>query len=96
MSLLIALLRASNIPARYVKGIIRFDTDPRLLHWLGAKDYPGANPILGQGFFFRGFIGNIIDMTMPYAARRVAIRGDAGRPHTGRFRHHPSVHCDHE
>lgn len=48
-SLLIALLRASNIPARYVKGNIRFDNDPRALRWIGAKDYPGARAILVQG-----------------------------------------------
>jgi hypothetical protein len=49
-SLLIALLRASNIPARYVLGTIQFDNDPRVLRWLGAKDYPGAQAILQEGF----------------------------------------------
>ncbi len=47
-SLLIALLRASNIPARYIKGIPQFVDDPRLLRWLGAKDYAGANGILNR------------------------------------------------
>jgi transglutaminase-like putative cysteine protease len=37
-SLLIALLRASNIPSRYVKGIVAFPAaDIRLLRWLGVK-----------------------------------------------------------
>jgi RHS repeat-associated protein len=54
-SLLIALLRASNIPARYVKGTIRIlDTTPsdqngRAPLWLGAKSYVAAASILAQG-----------------------------------------------
>lgn len=48
-SLLIALLRAANIPARYVKGTVRFVNDPRLLRWVGARDYAGAAQILAQG-----------------------------------------------
>lgn len=54
-SLLIALLRASNIPARYVKGTIHvLDPAPagkngRAMKWLGAKDYSGATTILGMG-----------------------------------------------
>ncbi|WP_298609873.1 RHS repeat-associated core domain-containing protein [uncultured Thiobacillus sp.] len=49
-SLLIALLRASNIPARYVLGSIQFDNnDPRLLRWLGAKTSVAAQAILAQG-----------------------------------------------
>ncbi|EKD37447.1 MAG: hypothetical protein ACD_75C01126G0001, partial [uncultured bacterium] len=54
-SLLIALLRASNIPARYVKGRIQvLDAAPagkngRAAKWLGAKDYGGAVAMLGQG-----------------------------------------------
>ncbi|MBC7994368.1 MAG: type IV secretion protein Rhs, partial [Rhizobacter sp.] len=54
-SLLIALLRASNIPARYVKAQVRL-TDPtpdplggRVARWLGAKSYAGAAAMLGQG-----------------------------------------------
>lgn len=54
-SLLIALLRASNIPARYVKAQVRV-TDPapdptggRVARWLGAKSYAGAAAMLGQG-----------------------------------------------
>jgi RHS repeat-associated protein len=42
-SLLIALLRASNIPARYVKGEISFDTgDMRYPNWLGVKTFIAA------------------------------------------------------
>lgn len=54
-SLLIALLRASNIPARYVKAQVRV-TDPspdpsggRVARWLGAKSYAGAAAMLSQG-----------------------------------------------
>ncbi|MDP2834456.1 MAG: RHS repeat-associated core domain-containing protein [Pseudomonadota bacterium] len=54
-SLLIALLRASNIPARYVKGVIEIrDTAPagkdgRVNRWLGAKEYIGAYTMLFRG-----------------------------------------------
>ncbi|HSC71688.1 MAG TPA: transglutaminase-like domain-containing protein, partial [Candidatus Methylomirabilis sp.] len=48
-SLLIALLRASNIPARYVKGTAQFSEDPRILRWVGAKDYYAAYVILSTG-----------------------------------------------
>jgi RHS repeat-associated protein len=38
-SLLIALLRASNVPARYVKGQVRWNlTDERLQNWLAVRD----------------------------------------------------------
>ena len=56
-SLLIALLRASNIPARYVSGEVAI-TDPvsdpnggRVARWVGAKSYVGAASILDQGLF---------------------------------------------
>ena len=48
-SLLIALLRASNIPARYVRGQVRFSDDSRGLEWIGAKTYAGARGILAMG-----------------------------------------------
>lgn len=54
-SLLVALLRASNIPARYVKGTIEVrDSAPagqngRVARWVGAKSYEGALAILAQG-----------------------------------------------
>lgn len=54
-SLLIALLRASNIPARYVRGTIGvFDStatdnaNGRGPRWIGAKSYTGALRILGN------------------------------------------------
>lgn len=55
-SLLIALLRASNIPARYVKGQVAVVDDSaqdnpsgRAARWLGAKSYAGAVSILAAG-----------------------------------------------
>lgn len=56
-SLLIALLRASNIPARYVRGTVQmFDpvadaSGGRVARWVGAKSYTGAGAILAQGLF---------------------------------------------
>ncbi len=54
-SLLIALLRASNTPARFVKGNIQL-LDPvpdalggRAAHWVGAKSYAAAAAIFSQG-----------------------------------------------
>ncbi|MBI3805079.1 MAG: HNH endonuclease [Nitrospirae bacterium] len=47
-SLLIALLRVSNIPARYVKGEIVLNDD-RGLRWVGAKSYDAAYSILAVG-----------------------------------------------
>lgn len=54
-SLLIALLRASNIPARYVKGQVRVNDetplgqDGRAPRWIGAKSYKAAAMIMAQG-----------------------------------------------
>jgi transglutaminase-like putative cysteine protease len=50
-SLLVALLRASNIPARYVKGNIKLIDDARVLRWFGVKDYPGLEGVLKNGQF---------------------------------------------
>jgi transglutaminase-like putative cysteine protease len=56
-SLLIALLRASNIPARYVRGTIQvkdvtdMGANGRGPRWIGAKSYKAAAYILGQGKF---------------------------------------------
>jgi len=47
-SLTIALLRASNVPARYVRGTIRFKDD-RGRRWIGAKTDVAAVRILGFG-----------------------------------------------
>jgi RHS repeat-associated protein len=54
-SLMIALLRASNIPARYVTGVIQIadpvptQPDGRALRWLGTKTYLAAAAVLSQG-----------------------------------------------
>ncbi|MDP2810074.1 MAG: RHS repeat-associated core domain-containing protein [Rhodocyclaceae bacterium] len=55
-SLLIALLRASNVPARYVRGTVAlYDTQPsdnakgRAQRWLGTKNYSGSAAYLNQG-----------------------------------------------
>ncbi|HEY5291942.1 MAG TPA: transglutaminase-like domain-containing protein, partial [Burkholderiales bacterium] len=55
-SLLIALLRASNIPARYVRGTAEFFYPPgfevddsRGLKWIGAKTYAAATAMLARG-----------------------------------------------
>ena len=55
-SLFIALLRASNVPARYVRGTVRL-SDPETLdntygraqRWLGAKTYQASSWILAKG-----------------------------------------------
>ncbi len=48
-SLLIALLRASNIPARYVYGTVQIPTD-KVMNWLGAVSVSdAAQNLLGQG-----------------------------------------------
>lgn len=48
-SLLVALLRASNIPARYVKGVAHFKTDARFQRWIGGKTTKGAVYIASRG-----------------------------------------------
>ncbi|MCC6474190.1 MAG: hypothetical protein IT514_10640, partial [Burkholderiales bacterium] len=59
-SLLIALLRASNIPARYVRGQVEmmdspgapdFATGGRVAQWLGVKSYLAAAAVLSTGHF---------------------------------------------
>jgi RHS repeat-associated protein len=56
-SLLIALLRASNIPARYVKGTVQISDsislgqNGRAPLWLGARSYQAAATILSQGLY---------------------------------------------
>ena len=55
-SLLVALLRASNVPARFVRGTVAlFDQQPsdnangRAQRWLGTKNYSGSAAYLNQG-----------------------------------------------
>lgn len=63
-SLMVALLRASNIPARYVSGEIQINdaapTQPggRALRWLGAKTYVAAANILAKGGIPAGTVSN--------------------------------------
>lgn len=48
-SLLIALLRASNIPARYAYGSVEIPVD-QVMNWVGGVDVPeAAQQLLGQG-----------------------------------------------
>lgn len=48
-SLLIALLRASNIPARYAYGTVDIPAE-KAMNWVGGVDVPGAaQQLLGQG-----------------------------------------------
>jgi hypothetical protein len=48
-SLLIALLRASNIPARYVSGTVQIPAD-KVMNWVGGVAKPeAAQQLLGQG-----------------------------------------------
>lgn len=48
-SLLIALFRASNIPARYVYGTVQIPVD-QVMNWVGGAEAPeAAMSILGQG-----------------------------------------------
>ncbi|HID70671.1 MAG TPA: hypothetical protein EYP35_09525, partial [Desulfobacterales bacterium] len=47
-SLLIALLRASGIPARYVRGQIYFQNKPAHLNWWNVKDLSAASAAVGQ------------------------------------------------
>lgn len=48
-SLTIALLRASNIPARYAYGTVEIPTD-KVMNWVGGVEVPtAAQQLLGQG-----------------------------------------------
>ncbi|UCV03337.1 RHS repeat-associated core domain-containing protein [Dechloromonas denitrificans] len=49
-SLLASLLRASNIPARYVRGQVQF-SDDRGRRWVGAKTDNAASQIFARGAF---------------------------------------------
>lgn len=48
-SLLIALLRAANVPARYAYGTVEIPAD-KVMNWIGGAEVPeAAQQILGQG-----------------------------------------------
>jgi RHS repeat-associated protein len=77
-SLTIALLRASNIPARYVSGQITVDDDARsnetgrLPRWLGVKSYQAAKAVLDQGHF--PSVGYYPDAANETTARGLSFR----------------------
>lgn len=92
-SLLIALLRASNVPARYVRGTVamldRATTNApegRAPRWIGARNYTGAAWILSNNnnpYVFvdtRGihFAHVWVEACLPYAAYRGAGLDDSG------------------
>ena len=91
-SLLIALLRASGIPARYVRSTVNM-TDPvadpnggRVARWVGAKSYQGAAAILAQGAFSAGLYGAVgvqfhhvwAEACVPYGRYRGAAVDNTG------------------
>lgn len=91
-SLLIALLRASNIPARYVRGTVRLidntpkGADGRGPRWIGAKSYQAAASILSNNgnpsaSFSTNSVGLAhvwVEACLPYAAYRGAALDDSG------------------
>jgi YD repeat-containing protein len=89
-SLLIALLRASNIPARYVKGQIalldpvRLDQNGRGPRWFGVKSYDAAAKVLlyGQYPLFPGW-GVVSDATtlQPVGIRLIHVWVEACVPY---------------
>jgi len=91
-SLLIALLRASNVPARYVRGTVRVldntakGADGRGPRWIGAKTYQGAsnilasngNPSASYGTNSVGLAHVWVEACLPYSAYRGAALDDSG------------------
>ncbi len=91
-SLLIALLRASNIPARYVRGTVLVmdatakGADGRGPRWIGAKSYQGAANILAANGNPSAFYGSNyvqlahvwVEACLPYAAYRGAAVDNSG------------------
>ncbi|MBI5656778.1 MAG: transglutaminase domain-containing protein [Geobacter sp.] len=86
-SLLIALLRASNIPARYVKGNINSANEDRLLRWLGVKTQTAAANMLNAGgipTYINSSTGTVqfthvwAEACVPYAHYRGARLDNAG------------------
>ncbi|TXT25649.1 MAG: RHS repeat-associated core domain-containing protein [Rhodocyclaceae bacterium] len=91
-SLLIALLRASNVPARYVRGTVRVldstakGADGRGPRWIGAKTYQGAagvlsangNPSASYGTNSIGLAHVWVEACLPYSAYRGAALDDSG------------------
>ena len=91
-SLLIALLRASNVPARYVKGEIQLrdgsnlEASGRAPKWIGAKSYVASAQVLAQGrnpsvtYFTDGikFYHVWVEACVPYANYRGARVDNTG------------------
>ena len=91
-SLLVALLRAANIPARYVRGTIQvIDNAPlgaagRGPRWIGAKSYQGAATVLAKNGNPAAVAGSNalqlahvwVQACLPYAAYRGTGLDDAG------------------
>lgn len=91
-SLLVALLRAANIPARYVRGNISVidsaakGADGRGPRWVGAKSYQAAASVLGNngnpaasyGTNSIGLAHVWVEACLPYAAYRGTALDDGG------------------
>lgn len=61
-SLLIALLRAANVPARYVMGLISFENDLRGYEWIGSSSPQAAGAILSRSGIPASVSGQTLDM----------------------------------
>jgi RHS repeat-associated protein len=91
-SLLVALLRASNVPARYVRGTVEVidpspkGADGRGPRWIGAKTYQGAasilaangNPSASYGTSSVRLAHVWVEACLPYSAYRGAAIDDSG------------------
>lgn len=91
-SLLAALLRASNIPVRYVRGNISvldasaLGANGRGPRWIGAKSYQAAatmlavngNPAAGSGTTSVSLAHVWVEACLPYAAYRGTALDDSG------------------
>jgi RHS repeat-associated protein len=91
-SLLIALLRAANVPTRYVRGTVSVldntakGADGRGPRWIGAKTYQGAasvlsangNPSASYGPNNIGLAHVWVEACLPYSAYRGAALDDSG------------------
>ncbi|MDP2809836.1 MAG: transglutaminase family protein, partial [Rhodocyclaceae bacterium] len=91
-SLLIALLRAANVPARYVRGTVQLvdgtpkGADGRGPRWIGAKSYQAAanllasngNPSASYGSNSVGLAHVWVEACLPYSAYRGAALDDSG------------------
>lgn len=91
-SLLIALYRAANIPARYVRGQVRV-SDPQAMgsdgrgpRWIGTTSYKGAADVIARNgnpsaTYYADGVGLQhvwVEACLPYAAYRGVALDDAG------------------